>query len=63
MSLTKEQQIEILMKTMSESSNKIAAELDKKYGTNITHDTVAKAFVNFEKTGCVEDLSRSGGHC
>ena len=49
MSLAKEQRIEIIMIIISGSSSNIAAELDKKHGTNITHDTVAKAIVNFEK--------------
>ena len=49
MSLAKEQGIKIIMMIISGSSSNIAAELNRKHGTNITHNTVAKAIVNFEE--------------
>ena len=58
MLLTKQQRIEIIL--MSGSSRKIAEEFNRKHGTSITHDTVAKLFVKFKKTGSVEDQRRSG---
>ena len=60
MRLTKEQRIEIILMAGSGSSRMVALNLNRKHGTNITHDTVAKLISKFKKTGNVADQPKSG---
>ena len=60
MRLTKEQRIEIILMAGSGSSRMVALNFNRKHGTNITHDTVAKLISKFKKTGNVADQPRSG---
>ena len=60
MRLTKEQRIEIILMAGSGSSRMVALNFNRKHGTNITHDTVAKLISKFKKTGNVADQQRSG---
>ena len=53
MRLTKEQRIEIILMAGSGSSLMVALNFNRKHGTNITHDTVAKLISKFKKTGNV----------
>ena len=55
MRLTKEQRIEIILMAGSGSSRMVALNFNRKHGTNITHDTVAKLISKFKKTGNVAD--------
>ena len=55
MRLTKEQRIEIILMAGSRSSCMVALNFNRKHGTNITHDTVAKLNSKFKKTGNVAD--------
>ena len=59
----KEQQIEIILMAGSGSSRMVALNFNRKHGTNITHDTVAKLISKFKKTGNVADQPRSGPRC
>ena len=59
MRLTKEQRIEIILMAGSGSSRMVALNFNRKHGTNITHDTVAKLISKFKKTGNVADQPRS----
>lgn len=60
MRLNKEQRIEIILRAGSGSIRKVAIEFNRKHGTNITHDTVAKLIRKFQKTGSVMDQPRCG---
>ena len=60
MRLTKEQRIEIILMAGSGNSRMVALNFNRKHGTNITHDTVAKLISKFKKTGNVADQPRSG---
>ena len=60
MHLTKEQRIEIILMAGSGSSRMVALNFNRKHGTNITHDTVAKLISKLKKTGNVADQPRSG---
>ena len=60
MRLTKEQRIEIILMAGSGSSRMVALNFNRKHGTNITHDTVAKLISKFKKTGNVADQPHYG---
>ena len=50
MRLNTEQRIEIILGTGSGSSRMAASAINRKHGTNITHDTVAKLIGNVKKS-------------
>ena len=51
MRLTKEKRIEIILMAGSGSSRMVALNFNRKHGTNITNNTVAKLISKFKKTG------------
>ena len=63
MRLTNERRIEIILMAGSGSSRMVARNSNRKYGTSITHNAVAKLICKFKKTGNNTDQQRSGPRC